>query len=61
MTHTDHPIRHWDRSCPACQEDVKHARNEIEEILNAKHKKKAKLNQSLTEQQKSVDSPPPLT
>ena len=21
--HTDHPMRHWDRTCPACQEEVK--------------------------------------
>ena len=22
-THTDHPMRHYDRTCPACQDDVK--------------------------------------
>lgn len=22
-THTDHPMRHWDRTCPACQEKDK--------------------------------------
>lgn len=21
-THTDHPMRHWDRTCPACNEGV---------------------------------------
>lgn len=21
--HTDHPSRHWDRTCPACQEETK--------------------------------------
>lgn len=21
MTHIDHPLRHWDRTCPACQKE----------------------------------------
>jgi hypothetical protein len=49
--HTDHPLRHWDRTCPACQQEtapadglpeplLKHARREIEEAIeHAKHPK----------------------
>ena len=37
--HTDHPLRHWDRTCPACQEEVKPVPAGLDALVRSLHAK----------------------
>ena len=40
ISHTDHPIRHWDRTCPACNESLSQALAQPEQAQTSGYAKK---------------------